>query len=316
MALNVNLTSTSGLNDASAIYYDRKLLTRLMFQLYLQESAEKRTLPKGNGTQIQFLRPSNLAAITTPLSEGTNPNGQAWQSTKILSTPVQYGGFLAYSDRLMLEAYDNITEAMHDVLGYQAGLSLDTILRIALTGFVTTQFTGTAVSEATVSVATAAVDFRKAAKALKSLAVLPFEDGCYHAVVHPATSADLQADPAAGGWLDVNRYVSIADEHHKVLVGELGKLVSCRFQESQNIFVNVGGGAAGATTYHSFVFGQQGVGSVDVANQGIQKIVHQPGDSGVADPLNLNGTIGWKTYAVFPILDANRIIELIGTSNY
>ena len=314
MALNVNLTSTGGLNDASAIFYDRKLLTRLMFQLILQESAEKRTLPKGNGTQIQFLRPTNLAAITSALGEGTNPDGQSWQSSKIFSTPVQYGGYLAYSDRLMLEAYDNITEAMHDVLGYQSGLSLDTIIRTALAGNVTTQYTGSATSEGTTSVATAAVDFRKAAKALKTLAVLPFEDGCFHSVIHPATSADLQADTAAGGWLDVNRYVSIADEHHKVLVGELGKLVSCRFQESQNIAT--GTGASSAVTYHSFIFGEQGVGAVDVANQGIQKIVHQPGDSGVADPLNLNGTIGWKTFAVFPILDANRIIELIGTSNY
>lgn len=314
MALNVNLTSTSGLNDASAIFYDRKLLTRLMFNLFLQENAEKRTLPKGNGTQIQFLRPTNLAAITSALTEGANPNGQAWASTKILATPVQYGGYIAYSDRLMLEAYDNITEAMHDVLGYQAGLSMDTIMRIALAGNVTTQYTGTAVSEITTSVATAAVDFRKAAKALKTLSVLPFEDGCFRSVIHPATSADLQADSAAGGFLDVNKYVSLAAEHEKVLVGEVGKLVGCRFQESQNIAT--GTGASSAVTYHSFVFGKEGVGAVDVANQGIQKIVHQPGDSGVADPLNLNGTMGWKAYAVFPILDANRIIELIGTSNY
>jgi len=314
MSLNVNLTSTSGLEDASAIYYDRKLLTRLMFNLFLQENAEKRTLPKGNGTQIQFLRPTNLAAITSALTEGTNPNGQSWQSTKILATPVQYGGYIAYSDRLMLEAYDNITEAMHDVLGYQAGLSMDTIMRIALAGNVTTQYTGTATSEITVSVATAAVDFRKAAKALKTLSVLPFEDGCFRAVIHPATSADLQADSAAGGFLDVNKYVSLAAEHEKVLVGEVGKLVGCRFQESQNIAT--GTGASSAVTYHSFVFGKEGVGAVDVANQGIQKIVHQPGDSGVADPLNLNGTMGWKAYAVFPILDANRIIELIGTSDY
>lgn len=314
MSLNVNLTSTSGLNDASAIFYDRKLLTRLMFNLFLQESAEKRTLPKGNGTQIQFLRPTNLAAITSSLTEGTNPNGQAWASTKILATPVQYGGYIAYSDRLVLEAYDNITEAMHDVLGYQAGLSMDTIARIALAGNVTTQFTGTATMETDVAVATAAVDFRKAAKALKTLGVLPFEDNCFRAVIHPATSADLQADSAAGGWLDVNKYMSMADEHRKVLVGEVGKLVGCRFQESQNIATGVG--AASAVTYHSFVFGKEGFGAVDVANQGIQKIVHQPGDSGVADPLNLNGTIGWKAYAVFPILDANRIIEVIGTSNY
>jgi N4-gp56 family major capsid protein len=235
MSLNVNLTSTSGLNDASAIFYDRKLLTRLMFNLFLQESAEKRTLPKGNGTQIQFLRPTNLAAITSALSEGVNPNGQAWASTKILATPVQYGGYLSFSDRLILEAYDDITEAMHDVLGYQAGLSMDTIARIALAGNVTTQYTGSAVSEITTSVATAAVDFRKAAKALKTLGVMPFDDSCFRAVIHPATSADLQADSTAGGWLDVNKYMSMADQHNKVLVGEVGKLVGCKFQESQNI---------------------------------------------------------------------------------
>lgn len=314
MALNVNLTSTSGLNDASAIFYDRKLLTRLMFNLFLQESAEKRTLPKGNGTQIQFLRPANLSAITSSLTEGTNPNGQSWQSTKILATPVQYGGYLAYSDRLVLEAYDNITEAMHDVLGYQAGLSMDTIARIALSGNVTTQYTGGAGSEGSVNTACAVVDFRKAAKALKTLGVLPFEDSCFRAVIHPATAADLMADSTAGGWLDVNKYMSMADEHKKVLVGEVGKLVGIRFQESQNI--GTGTGASSAVTYHNFVFGKEGFGAVDVANQGIQKIVHQPGDSGVADPLNLNGTIGWKAYAVFPILDANRIIEVVGTSNY
>ncbi len=312
MALNVNLTSTSGLNDASAIFYDRKLLTRLMFNLLLQENAEKRNLPKGSGTQIQFLRPVNLAAITSPLSEGVNPNGQTWQSTKILATPVQYGGYLAYSDRLVLEAYDQITESMHDVLGYQAGLSLDSICNVALDGNVTTQYTGAQVTEILNATVIAAIDFRKAAKRLKTLGVKPFEDGCYHAVIHPATAADLQADTAAGAWLDVNKYISEA--HSDVLMGEIGKLYGIRFQESQNISTGIG--ATSGVTYHNYVFGQEGFGAVDIANQGIQKITHQPGDSGVADPLNLNGTIGWKAYAVFPILDANRIIEVIGTSAY
>jgi N4-gp56 family major capsid protein len=314
MSLNVNLTTTSGLNDASAIYYDRKLLTRLMINLFLQDNAETRNLPKGSGTQLQFLRPVNLAAITSPLTEGTNPNGQTWQTTKILATPVQYGGYIAYSDRLIMEAYDNITEAMHDVLGYQAGLSLDTICNVALDGNVTTQYTGTAVSEITTANAVSALDFRKAAKKLKTLGVLPFEDGCYHAVIHPATAADLQADTAAGAWLDVNKYVSGGSSHEDLLMGEIGKLYGIRFQESSNI--TTGTGASSAVTYHNYVFGKEGFGAVDVANQGIQKIVHQPGDSGVADPLNLNGTIGWKAFAVFPILDANRIVEVIGTSAY
>jgi N4-gp56 family major capsid protein len=314
MSLNPNLTSTGGLNDASAIFYDRKLLTRLMFSLFFQENAEKRTLPKGSGTQIQFLRPVNQAAVTSPIGEGVNPSGLVWQSTKILCTPVQYGAYVAYSDRLMLEAYDNITEAIHDVLGYQAGLSLDTICRNALTGNMTIQYTGVATSEPTVSVVTAGVDFRKASAHLRALSVMPFEDGTYHGIVHPNTSFDLQSDTAVSGWIELNKYISIDKVHEKALAGELGKLYNIRFQESQNVLTGTGAGSPAAVTYHSWVFGKESFGAVDVANQGIQKIVHQPGDSGVADPLNLNGSIGWKTYAVFPVLDSNRAIEIIGTS--
>lgn len=314
MALNPNLTSTSGLNDASAIYYDRVLLEFLKFPLFFQESAEKRPMPGKNGTQIQFLRPVTLSVATTPITEGTNPSGALWNTTKILATPLQYGNYVAFSDRLILEAYDNITEAIHEVLGYNAGLTFDTLQRNQMQGNMTIQYTGSAITELTVSVACAAIDFRKAAKSLQTLAVLPFEDGCYHGLVHPATAADLQADSSAGGWLDVNKYVSIDKEHEKVLRGEIGKMFNIRFQATPNIATGVG--AAAAVTYHNWVIGKQAVGSVDVANEGVEKIVHMPGDAGVADPLNLTGSIGYKFYSVFPVLDSNRAIEVIGTSAY
>jgi N4-gp56 family major capsid protein len=314
MSLNANLTSTGGLNDASAIFYDRTLLEFLQFPLFFQESAEKRPMPGKNGTQIQFLRPVTLSVATTPITEGTNPNGALWNTTKILATPLQYGNYVAFSDRLILEAYDNITEAIHEVLGYNAGLTFDTLQRNAMDGNMTTQYTGTAVSEITVDTACAAVDFRKAAKALQTLAVLPFEDGCYHGLLHPATAADLQADSSAGGWLDVNKYISIDKVHEKMLRGEVGKMFNIRFQVTPN--VKTGIGAASAVTYHNWVIGKQAVGSVDVANEGVEKIVHMPGDAGVADPLNLTGSIGYKFYSVFPVLDSNRAIMVVGTSNY
>lgn len=314
MSLNANLTSTSGLNDAAAIYYDRTLLEFLKFPLFFQESAEKRPMPGKNGTQIQFLRPVTLSVATTAITEGTNPDGALWNTTKILATPLQYGNYVAFSDRLILEAYDNITEAIHEVLGYNAGLTFDTLQRNQMDGNMTIQYTGSAGSEGSVNTACAAVDFRKAAKALQTLAVLPFEDGCYHGLLHPATAADLQADSSAGAWLDVNKYVSIEKEHDKLLRGEIGKMFNIRFQVTPNI--KTGTGASSATTYHNWVIGKQAVGSVDVANEGVEKIVHMPGDAGVADPLNLTGSIGYKFYAVFPVLDANRAIEVIGTSAY
>jgi N4-gp56 family major capsid protein len=314
MSLNPNLTSTSGLNDASAIYYDRVLLEFLKFPLFFQESAEKRPMPGKNGTQIQFLRPVVLSVATTPITQGTNPDGALWNTTKILATPLQYGNYVAFSDRLILEAYDNITEAIHEVLGYNAGLTFDTLQRNQMAGNMTIQYTGSAMSEGATAVACSAVDFRKAAKALQSLAVLPFDDGCFHGLMHPATAADLQADSTAGGWLDVNKYISLEKNHEKVLRGEIGKLFNIRFQASPNIATGVGAGSA--VTYHNWVIGKQAVGSVDVANEGVSKIVHMPGDAGVADPLNLTGSIGYKFYSVFPVLDSNRAIEVIGTSAY
>ena len=314
MALNTNLTSTSGLNDAAAIYYDRTLLEFLQVPLFFQESAEKRPMPGKNGTQIQFLRPVTLSVATTAITEGTNPNGALWNTTKILATPLQYGNYVAFSDRLILEAYDNITEAIHEVLGYNAGLTFDTLQRNQMDGNMTTQYTGSATIETDVNTACAAVDFRKAAKALQTLAVLPFEDGCYHGLLHPATAADLQADSTAGGWLDVNKYISIEKNHEKMLRGEIGKMFNIRFQATPN--VKTGVGASSAVTYHNWVIGKQAVGSVDVANEGVEKIVHMPGDAGVADPLNLTGSIGYKFYSVFPILDSNRAIQVVGTSNY
>jgi N4-gp56 family major capsid protein len=317
MSLNTNTTGTSGLNDASAIFYDRVLLEFLKLPLFMLESAEKRKLPAKNGTQIQFLRPKVQSVATTPLTEGTVGNGLTYQSTKILSTPLQYGGFVATSDRLLLEAYDDITKAIMEVLGYQAGQTIDTLILNALEGNMVTQFTGTANSEITTSVACAAVDFRKAAAQLRSLAVMPFNDGkssAFHAVIHPVTAADLQADSAAGGWLDVNRYMSIPGVHEDVLAGEIGKLYGVRFQESANI--PTGTGASSAVTYHNWVMGRQAFGAVDVADTGIQKIVHQPGEAGSQDPLNQIGSIGWKTYFSSPILASDRAIEVIGTSAY
>lgn len=314
MAFNTVATSTSGLNDASAIFYDKVLLEFLKLPLFMLDSAEKRKLPKSSGTQVQFLRPVPFAAATTPLTEGVVGDGQVYQSDKILATPLQYGGYVSISDRLLLEAYDDISKAIMEVLGYQAGLTIDTLILNALDGNMTTQLTGSAMSEGTVSVACAAVDFRRAAKALKTLAVLPISGGCYHGVIHPATAADLQADSSSGAWLEVNKYVSLAGEHEKVLNGEIGKLHGIRFQVSPNILT--GTGAASADTYHNWVMGRQAFGAIDVAAMGIEKIVNQPGSAGALDPLRQIGSLGWKSYFVAKVLDANRAIEVVGTSAY
>jgi len=313
MALNTNLTSSSGLNDApTGAYWDKVLLDFLKLPLFFNDSGEKRTLPKGSGQDINFLRPVVLAAQTSALTEATTPNGLSYTSTKITAKPLQYGGYLAYSDTLVLESIDPITEAMMEVLGYNAGLTVDTLAATALDGNMTTIYTGGQTSEGSVSTAVAASDFRRAAAKLRAIGVLPFEDNTFHAIVHPFSAGDIQADSGTASWAALNQYVSIPKEHDKVLNGFIGKLSGISFQESGNVLT--GTGASSAVTYHNWVFGRQGFGVVDVAEMGIEKIVHAPGDAGALDPLNQIGSLGWKTRYICKVLDSTRGIMVVGTS--
>ena len=196
--LNTTLTSTAGFPNAVAIYYDRKLLERLELDFHLEQFGEKRTLPKGVGNQITFTRYSNFAASTTPLTEGTVPNGETLQSVQINVTPVQYGNYVTLSDQLLTEAIDPVIKSAIDVLGYQAALSLDTIIQTGLHGNITSQFAGSATTEATTSAVITAAEIRRAVFKLKRVGVRELTGG-YAGCFHPASDFDIMSDTTVGG---------------------------------------------------------------------------------------------------------------------
>lgn len=307
MALNTNLTSTGGFPNAIAIYYDKLLLDRLENELFLDQFGDKKTLPKNSGNEIKFTRYTNFTANTTPLTEGTVPNGLTLASTQISAIPVQYGDYVALSDRLIMEAIDPVVKGALEVLGYRAALSMDTIIRDTLDGNVTDQFAGGAASEATTSAVVSASEIRKAVFTLKNASARPFSDG-YGAVVHPATSFDLQGDTATGGWLDLNKYTTTGPTYK----GEIGKMYGTKFVESQNIESGVG--AASEPTFRNFIFARGAYGLVELAGGNIKTIMKQLGSSGVSDPLDQIATVGYKFFHVTKVLDANRAIELYGVS--
>jgi len=307
MALNTNLTSTSGLPNAIAIYYDRMLLDRLEAELWFDQFGEKKKLPKNSGNEIKFTRYSNFAANTTPLTEGTVPNGLVLQSTQISAIPVQYGDYVSLSDMLIMESIDPIIKGALEVLGYRAALSLDTIIRNTLHTAVTNQFAGGAVSEITTSAVVNASEIRKAVKSLKTGNVRPLADG-FAAIVHPATSFDLQSDSATGGWLDINKYTTTGPSYR----GELGKMYGVRFVESSN--VGTGVGAAAAVTYRNFIFGKGAYGLVELTGMNMKTYTKQLGSGGTSDPLDQVSTVGYKFSHVTKVLDATRAIELYGVS--
>ena len=305
MALNTNLTSTVGFPNAIAIYYDRRLLDRLEFDLYFDQFGDKKPMPKRSGNEIKWTRYTNFAANTTPLSEGVVPSGLTLASTQISATPVQYGDYVALSDFLITEAIDPVIEGAQDVLAYRAALSLDTIIRNTLDGNLTDQFAGAVGGEALVATNMVASELRKAVTTLRSVAARP-QGGEYQMIIHPAQSFDLQGDTVAGGWLDVNKYTT----REPMLKGEIGKLYGVRVVESPNIFINAGAGSGGADTYHAYMFAKGAYGLVELAGNNLQMKMKQLGSSGVSDPLDQIATVGYKFAHVTKVLDAARGVQL------
>lgn len=305
MALNPNTTGTVGFPNAIAIYYDKKLLERLEIELRFDQFADKKPMPKRSGNEIKWTRYTNFASNTTPLTEGTTPNGLTLQSVQISAIPLQYGDFVTLSDFLIAEAIDPVIEGAQDVLGYRAALTADELNRDALDGNVTNQFAGGVGSEITVATNLTAEEIRKAVKTLR-IAGVPTIGGEYQMIIHPAQSFDLQGDTAAGGWLDVSKYTSATP----MLRGEVGKLYGARIVESPNVKINIGAGSGGADTYHAYMFGKSAYGNVDLAGQNMKMFAKQLGSAGTEDPLDQRSTVGYKFSHITKVLEAARAIQI------
>ena len=121
-------TSASTGNNLSAEYktfYDKELIKMAGPNLVYSQFAQKRNIPKNGEKTIEFRRFKPLAKATTPLTEGVTPDGQTLDVTSM--TLSRYGGFVRITDLLDLTAIDPIMTETVDLIGDQAGRTVDPI---------------------------------------------------------------------------------------------------------------------------------------------------------------------------------------------
>ena len=229
-------TATTG-NDLSVenkTYYDMRLIDEAGPNLVHQQFGQKRPIPKNGGKTIEFRKFSKLAKATTPLQEGVTPAGKKLDATAITATVAQYGDYIVQSDVLELTAIDNTILEATKILGQQAGLTLDTIVRDiicagtnvsyadSVNGAVVSQVTSraalTGYCKLTVDMVEQVVTKLKAQNA-------PTINGYYVAIVHPHVVYDLRRST---DWLDAHKYAQ-PDELYN---GEIGQVAGVRFVES------------------------------------------------------------------------------------
>lgn len=233
-----NGTTTSygegGLSPEMKKYYSDYLIDNAEPALVHDMFAQKVDIPAGNGKTIQFRKYNPLGKLTTPMAEGVTPTGQTMSASAVNATVSQYGGYVEFTDMLLMTSIDNNLCMATKLLGSQAGRTLDTITREVLVGGTNVQYAEGQVSARhllnggnanatdnhylTVEAVRRAVRFLKKQNAEKI-------NGSYIAIVHPDCVYDLTSDE---NWRYPHQYAS----PEEIFEGEIGKIEGVRFIES------------------------------------------------------------------------------------
>jgi N4-gp56 family major capsid protein len=286
-----NTSSSAGLAHLANVYYRKKGLDRLQKKFVFRDATMKDMLPKQVGRTVQFFRYVNFGANTVPTTEGVVGTSLSMTSHVVGATVSQYTAFITVSDLLQDTAIDPIVQNAAELLGYSAGLSVDTVVR----NVIDAEFSNA--SQSLLGTYTRVEDLRAARHSLQSNDVLPFEDGEFFAIFHPFSTYDIVNDPAAGGLADIFKYTQ--PEKTPLVKYEDRGLVThvagCRLIESTNVKITTGT----PNKYRGYIFGRNGIGSVDLEGRGPSdindpskqrfRITVVKGEPSIADP---EGVIG------------------------
>ena len=290
------------LHQASAIYFVKKGLDRLMPELYFWQLGFKVTLPRNVGRTIQMFRFNLPGQNTIPAAEGVNPNPVPQSSYPITSIVEQYSDYMDSStlyDETDINSIGAAAQMVED-LSFRAALSTDSITRAEIDS-------NTAYTVTTIGANLTVADFKANVSLMKGSNVRPYGSGDWMAVIHPYVEYDIMSDNTAGGFIDCMKY----QNGMKLLNGEIGKVAGCRLMSSTNVNIT---GTAPNQLYSAYLFGYQSfcviplAGSgpstvTDPKNQRFKVSVVKPG----IGPSNPTGEIG--TIASYRFVMASKITD-------
>ncbi|NOR90097.1 MAG: N4-gp56 family major capsid protein [Anaerolineales bacterium] len=328
-----NITQTS-FSDAVKTFYEKRLLWRAFPRLVHSRWGVKAKINKYGS--LEWRRYSGLSAITTALTEGSTPIEQpAPTITPITSTPLFYGAWVGYTDEINMTAYDPFVTEVSGILGEQAGLSIDTLVRDVITAGATKVYSNGKGSRATLDSPGDDISYRDfiiAVATLMAANALPI-GGVYQVILHPHSYFTLMQEPSF-----VNVFVAEAgrEAQSPIRSGYMGRFLMCDVYVTSNAREYADGGVTTTDVYSAMFIGEQsygcvGIGAItprDVDLAGpegapgtgnkfaspVAIIGKQLGSAGADDPLDQRATIGWKAAEDEIVLNIAFMVDLEHTN--
>ncbi len=302
----VNVTTQTGtgkdMSPTMKTFYDTTLLENAREQMVFTQFGKKQPM---HGNKVEWRKFNTFAKALTPLTEGVIPTGQNFGMTKIEASTTQHGDYVAVSDRLELESFDDVIFGATEEMGATEGETYDTLTRNILVAGNSVAYAGGKASRATLTAADILnpAMVNKAATWLKKNKA-PKIDGSYVALIHPSVAEDLRNSDE---WKEFHKYNDV----QPIFKGEIGMLHGVRFVETNEAKVWKDGEVA---VYATLFLGKDAFGILDPDGEGMEMIIKPKGQIG--GPLEQFSTIGYKFCHGAKILYQERLLRVESGSSY
>jgi N4-gp56 family major capsid protein len=267
----------------------------MLFDQAADVQATNQAMP---GSSVIFTIFADLAAATSTLSETADLTPETMSDSQVTVTLAEYGNTVNTTAKLRGTSFLDVDATAANLIGYNAGISIDTVVQEILAAGSNVAYGGGGSSDPSSRVTVAAEDIieandiRKQTAALRGANVATF-NGYYMGYIHPDVSYDLRRETGNASWNAPHVAVDTANIYN----GEIGTFESVRFIETPRakVFANASNGTSTTGTidvYCTHIMGRQALAKaysqID-GNGAFAKVVRGP----VVDSLMRFNPIGW-----------------------
>ena len=271
------------------------LRSELLFDAVADVQPVAQSMP---GSSVKFTIFNDLSAATSTLTEDTDVTPVVMSDSQVEVTLAEYGNAVNTTAKLRGTSFLDVDSAAANIVGYNAGISVDTVISDVLSAGTNVIYGGGGASTPSARVDLAvddiitANDIRKTVAALRKANAVSF-NGMYMGYIHPDVSYDLRRETGVASCRDPHVYVDTA----MIYNGEVGAFEGVGFIETPRakIFDDAfnGNGAPGTgDAYATHICGRQALAkahSVVDGNGPFPRVVRGP----VVDVLSRFQPIGW-----------------------
>jgi len=267
------------------------LRSELLFDAVADVQPVAQSMP---GTSVAFTIFSELADVTATLTETSDVTTVAMADSQVTVTLAEYGSAVKTTAKLRGTSFLDVDSVAANLIGYNAGSSIDTVVANVLKAASNVVFGGGGATTPTNNATVAAEDIIEAndirivTAQLRKANTQTF-NGMYMAFIHPDVSYDLRRETGAASWRDPHNYNNIGPIYN----GEIGAFEAVRFIETPRAPLDLTGGAGGTVDlYQTLIMGRQSLAkahSITDGNGAFPKVVRGP----ITDTLMRFNPIGW-----------------------